>query len=79
MAGFCLAAMSECKSKHTVAIDCASLRSLERFLGKRGLPATVDSVTLTVLREFIVYLQASHRFAVHPLFSLLLKLFCEPG
>ena len=66
MAGFRLTAMSEGKSPHTVAIDCASLRSLERFLKKRGLPATVDAITLTVLREFIVYLQASHRFAAHP-------------
>ena len=37
MAGFRLAAMSEGKSPHTVAIDCASLRCLERFLKKRGL------------------------------------------
>ena len=66
MAGFRLAAMSEGKSPNTVAIDCASLRSLERFLGKRGLPATVDAITVTVLREFTVYLQASPRFAAHP-------------
>lgn len=63
--GYRLSALSEGKSRNTVAIVEAAVRYLEHFLSERGLTTDVVKIGTEQLRLFSVYLRERPRFARH--------------
>ena len=65
--GYSLCARSEGISENTILLTRRAVTYLRNFLLRSGLPANAQSIGVSEIRSFILYLKETQRFAYHPL------------
>ena len=65
--GYRLCARSEGISDNTILLTGRAVSYLNNFLTRSGLPTNVESIGVSEIRSFILYLKEAQRFEFHPL------------
>jgi integrase/recombinase XerD len=65
--GYSLCARSEGISENTILLTKRAVTYLIKFLSRSGFPTNAESIGVTEIRGFILYLKKAQRFEHHPL------------
>ncbi len=65
--GYSLCARSEGISENTILLTRRTVSYLNNFLMRSGLSANVESIGVSEIRSFVIYLKGAKRFEFHPL------------
>lgn len=64
--GYKLCARAEGKSANYISLVASSVEFLRQYLEASGLPTDVTEINVQSIRGFILHLQSTTRFALHP-------------
>lgn len=64
--GYSLCARSEGISENTILLTRRAVTYLRNFLSRSGLPTNTESIGISEIRRFILYLKEAQRFERHP-------------
>jgi len=65
--GYSLCARSEGLSENTILLARRAVSCLNNFLMRSGLSTNVESIGVSEIRSFVIYLKGAKRFEFHPL------------